>query len=141
MARFVILLVLLGVHIYTLLDIIKSPEASVRSMPRMVWLLVSLVPLLGPLAWMLGGRPLLGGGPNGGSGGPGSGGIQGGPRPGRGPVAPDDDPEFLKRLEEQAWAARMERLRRDRQAGSGTEGQPEGGQQPDGSDAEPRDLR
>jgi hypothetical protein len=135
MARFILFVVLVGIHVYTFLDIVRSPSASVRTLPRSLWLFVSLIPFLGPIAWLLGGRPLVDGGPNGGSGGSGgSGGIQGGPRPGRGPLAPDDDPAFLKRLEEQAWAAKMERLRRERQTGPGPDKQPGGGPLPDSSD-------
>lgn len=116
MARVVLFVALLALHIYVLMDIVKAPGESVRTLPKGVWLFVSLMPIMGPLLWVLGGRPLVGPGYGGEPGG-GSGGSRGGPRPGRGPVAPDDDPEFLKRLDEQSWAARMERLRRERQSG------------------------
>jgi hypothetical protein len=103
-------------HLYVLLDILRAPAPEVRVMPKGLWLVVSLLPLAGPVGWLLAGRPVVGPSSGGGGGG-GGGGIAGGPRPGRGPVAPDDDPEFLKRLDEQTWAARMDRLRREREVG------------------------
>ena len=119
MGRALPFLVLLVLQVYTLVDLVRSNDADVRSLPKPVWFLVWLIPVLGPVAWLVFGRPSVGpstGGPNGSGGG--GGGITGGPRPSRGPVAPDDDPEFLKRIDEQSWSARMERLRRERQAGS-----------------------
>lgn len=118
MGRALPFLALLVLQVYTLVDLLRSNGADVRALPKAVWFLVWLVPVLGPIAWLVLGRPSVGpsSGGSGGSGG-GGGGITGGPRPSRGPVAPDDDPEFLKRLDEQSWSARMERLRRERQSG------------------------
>lgn len=113
MGRFVLVVAVFALHLYVLLDVLRSPGAEVRVMPKGLWLIVSLVPVVGPVGWLMAGRPVLG--PSSDGGGPG--GITGGPRPGRGPIAPDDDPEFLKRLDEQSWAARMEKLRRERAAG------------------------
>jgi hypothetical protein len=51
---------------------------------------------IGPLAWIGFGRPRRaqgGGGPGGGEG------YGGGGRPPRGPIAPDDDPDFLRKLD------------------------------------------
>ena len=133
MPRVVLFLLLLGLHVYVLTDIVKAPGETVRTLPKSLWLFVSMFPVLGPLLWVLGGRPLVGPGYGGEPGG-GSGGITGGPRPGRGPLAPDDDPEFLKRLDEQSWSARMERLRRERQAGSAGGDAADGGAPGSGDD-------
>jgi len=114
--RFIIVIGALALHIYVMLDVLRSPAPEVRILPRWLWFLVSLMPIVGPVGWLVVGRPRVGPAPGGGSGG--GGGIGGGPRPGRGPLAPDDDPEFLKRLDEQSWAARMERLRREREGGT-----------------------
>jgi Phospholipase_D-nuclease N-terminal len=127
--RVVFTVALLALHVYVFMDVVKAPSQNVRTLPKALWLFVSLFPLLGPLLWVLGGRPLVGPGYGGEPGG-GSGGTRPGPRPGRGPLAPDDDPEFLKRLDEQSWAARMERLRRERQSVTG--GPPPDDQMPDG---------
>ena len=70
----------------------------VRNAPRLVWVLVILLlPLVGPLAYFLWGRPLP---PP----------AEGGPvRPGRPrPSAPDDDPDFLRSVD-------IEQTRRDRE--------------------------
>jgi hypothetical protein len=137
--------VILAAYVYTLVDLARTPGDEVRSMPKWAWVVVLLV--LGPLGaigWFVFGRPRAGSPPPGGGAG-GQGGIGAGPRPRPGrPVAPDDDPAFLKRLDEQSWAARMERLRRERQAADGTDGAtgapPEGpagdspaGESPDGA--------
>ena len=113
-SRVLVVVVLLGVWIYTLVDLGRTPGAQVRVLPKWLWLV--LVILLGVLAvplWFLLGRPREGYPPPGGGGGGGGGGLGAGPRPPR-PLAPDDDPDFLKRLDEQSWSARMERLCRER---------------------------
>jgi Phospholipase_D-nuclease N-terminal len=121
--KFVIVLALLTLQIYALVDLVRADSDQVRVLPKALWFLVWLLPVIGPAAWLLLGRPQVGPAP-GGNGGSGGGGISGGgPRPTRGPLAPDDDPDFLRRLDEQSWAARMERLRRERQGGPGP-GQP-----------------
>ena len=125
--RFLLLVAAFALHLYVLLDVLRSPGAQVRLLPKGLWLVVSLLPVVGPVGWLVAGRPVVG--PSGG-GGSGPGGITGGPRPGRGPLAPDDDPEFLKRLDEQSWAARMEQLRRERASGSDRSERP-GGRAPE----------
>jgi hypothetical protein len=127
--RFILAITAVALHLYVLIDLTRSRSEDVRLLPRWLWFLVSLMPVVGPAAYLLAGQPRVGGAPDGGGGG-GAGGIGGGPRP-RGPVAPDDDPEFLKRLDEQSWAARMEQLRRQREAGrSGQSGLPPGDDAP-----------
>ena len=115
MGKFLIALSLLTLQVYALVDLVRADSDEVRTIPKSLWFVVWLIPILGPVAWLLLGRPQVGPSPGGGGPGGGGGGITGGPRPTRGPLAPDDDPEFLRRLDEQSWAARMERLRRDRQ--------------------------
>lgn len=131
MGRALPFLALLVLQVYTFVDLVRSGADEIRSLPKPVWFLVWLVPIAGPIAWLVLGRPRVGpssGGPGGpgGSGG-GGGGITGGPRPGRGPIAPDDDPEFLRRIDERSWAARMERLRRERERGAPPQPQQDGG--------------
>ncbi|HEX6887009.1 MAG TPA: PLD nuclease N-terminal domain-containing protein [Candidatus Nanopelagicales bacterium] len=122
MGRLILVIAALALHLYVLIDLVRSPSGEVRLLPKWLWFLVWLLPIAGPLCYLLAGQPRVERGQGGGGGG--GGGITGGPRP-RGPVAPDDDPEFLKRLDEQSWAARMERLRRER----GTRGGPPSGQE------------
>ncbi|HEU4349548.1 MAG TPA: PLD nuclease N-terminal domain-containing protein [Actinoplanes sp.] len=70
----------------------------VRTMPRFLWVLVILlIPLVGPAAYFLAGRPL----PPPREGGP----VR---RPQPRPAAPDDDPDFLRSMD-------TEQYRRDRE--------------------------
>jgi hypothetical protein len=88
----------LAVYIWFIVDVLRTSGASVRTLPKFVWLIiVVLIPLLGGLLWLLGGRPR----------------GQGRKRRRRGPVAPDDDPAFLRQIGDDAWAERMKRRRGD----------------------------
>ena len=71
--------------VYSLFDVLA--QARTRSLSKPVWVLLALVPIVGPLAWLALGRP-----PS--------------PRPGnnggrsqRRVTGPDDDPDFLWNLE------------------------------------------
>ena len=81
--RVLLTLITVGITIYAFLDCLRCTEEEVRNLPRPLWMLVTLVPLVGGLAWLVSGRPAAG-------------------RPGGLPVrplAPDDDPEFLRSLD------------------------------------------
>ncbi|MCU0262099.1 MAG: PLD nuclease N-terminal domain-containing protein [Candidatus Nanopelagicales bacterium] len=128
MARVVLAVAVLALYIYAMLDLVRAPSADVRLLPKWLWaVVVLLVFLAGPLLYLVLGRPRVEYPPGGGDGG---GSARRGPGP-RGPVAPDDDPEFLRRIDEQSWSARMERLRRERNGG-GTP--PAAGEGPPASD-------
>ena len=124
MVRALFFLVIIGLAVYALADIATSDDRARRGIPRGVWLLVALVPVVGAVAWILSSRAARA---EGGAGGPGrSGGTRpssGGPRR-SGPLAPDDDPEFLWRLEQ-------ERIRREREAGRSGEADGSSGDVPD----------
>ena len=82
--------------VFTLVDCAQSPDARVRNLPKWVWLiLILLVPLAGPVAWLFGGRPVVG--------------APARPQPTapRPPRAPDDDPDFLAKLKPQADHERL----------------------------------
>lgn len=114
MARALFFLVIIGLAVYALADIATSDERARRGLPRGAWFLIALVPIAGPLVWILSSRAQSATG----GAGPGQGhrpgpGVPGGSGPRRpGPVAPDDDPEFLWRLDQ-------ERRRRERENGTG----------------------
>lgn len=77
-------LLAVGLALYAAIDCARTDSRSVRGLPKPVWFLVIIVVILaGPVAWLLAGRP------------------RGRPGPKRvtGPVAPDDDPEFLRDIE------------------------------------------
>lgn len=86
-------------YIYCIIDVSRTPRGETRTLPKYVWLvLVVLVPLLGGAAWLFLGRVWQ--------------------TPGSwfrrsGPVAPDDDPKFLKQLDDDVWAKKMQRRRED----------------------------
>jgi hypothetical protein len=43
-----------------LVDVVRTPAAAIRTLPKPLWLLVVLPPVFGPLAWFLAGRPARG---------------------------------------------------------------------------------
>lgn len=95
MLRVVLVLLGLAIYIWFIVDVLRTSGASVRTLPKFVWLLiVVLIPLLGGVLWLLGGRP-----------------RGQGRRRKRGPVAPDDNPAFLRQLDDDAWTERMKRRR------------------------------
>lgn len=83
--------------IYTLVDCALLQRSRVRGLPRWVWIFVIiLIPVIGPVLWLLIGRGRTGTGRNGGG------------RIVRS-VAPDDDIDFLKGLDRAK--SEQERLR------------------------------
>lgn len=80
-----ILLVVLA--IYCWVEIAMSDPRQVRQLPKGLWALIVFVPLAGPVAWLVSGRP------NGTEVG-----RQATPRPKSRTVAPDDDPDFLRSI-------------------------------------------
>ncbi|WBB63903.1 PLD nuclease N-terminal domain-containing protein [Streptomyces sp. WMMC500] len=136
MLRYLPFLLVLAVWIYAFIDCLNTPEKEVRNLPKLVWVAIIVLfgsVLFGPLAWLVGGRPrgrpvIAGEGAGGGAGRPG--------RRGRW-VAPDDNPDFLRSLEEdrQEEQRREERRRREEKDERGRERDeegPEGRQGPDG---------
>lgn len=97
MLRVLLVLVLLALWISSIIDVARTPAPVTRALPKWAWLLVVvLIPLLGGLLWVLLGRER-----------PGPGRMFGR----RAPAAPDDDPQFLRRLDEEAWRRRMRERR------------------------------
>jgi hypothetical protein len=89
MLKVLIVLVPLAMAIYTVIDAIQTEDASVRYLPKLVWILLILLTAptgIGAIAWFVTGRQR----------GPQSGGR--GPRYPSAPRGPDDDPEFLRNL-------------------------------------------
>ncbi|GAA2500102.1 PLD nuclease N-terminal domain-containing protein [Winogradskya humida] len=94
------MLVDLALLVIALIDCLSSEEYAIRALPRVAWVfLILLFSPIGAIAWFVAGRP-----PrairmsNGETWRPGSG-FPEDERPTRkGPLAPDDDPEFLRNL-------------------------------------------
>jgi len=109
--RVLLVVLVLALYVYALIDLGTSPSDEVRVLPRVVWLLVILVVVIaGPVLWLVFGRPVTDRGGGDGGGGlrarlprlplpPGTGGPLERPRK-PAPRAPDDDPDFLRGLDE-----------------------------------------
>lgn len=84
MLRVLLVVVGFGLSLYALIDCIRTEDDRVKSLPKLVWiLLIVLVTYLGPIAWIIAGRE-----------------RQWPPfAEERRPVAPDDDPDFLRNLD------------------------------------------
>ncbi|MFG1868589.1 PLD nuclease N-terminal domain-containing protein [Micromonospora arborensis] len=100
MARLGVLLFLVQIvlAVCALISCLSAEEGQIRSLPRIVWVLIILFfPLVGSIAWFVAGREPSSGTRKGWPGGTGTTQRQQ-PRP----VAPDDDPEFLRSMQDRA---------------------------------------
>ncbi|MFS0702698.1 PLDc N-terminal domain-containing protein [Cellulomonas sp. 179-A 4D5 NHS] len=106
--RNLLALVVVGLIVYTVIDVTRSDERERLGLHKVLWVaFMVLVPVLGSVTWLLVRRT-----PGRRTGrGPGLGTVP------QAPLAPDDDPEFLWRLEQ-------ERRRREREAGGTGAGEP-----------------
>ena len=100
---------IVGLTFYTLLDAVRTPAHEARTLPKWLWVLVTLLfPVVGPLMWLILGRPKAQ---------PAAGARRGfGQRrnaPAPSVSSPDDDEEYLRWLK-----AKAERERRSREAES-----------------------
>jgi hypothetical protein len=105
MLRLIVVLVVIGIMVYALVDCLRADAHDLRHLPRSGWLLVILVPLVGAVVYLVVGRP-----------------ADVSDEPPARPLAPDDDPEFLRRLDlerRRRQADEERRRRRDRQDGNG----------------------
>ena len=115
MPRVALAIFIVALWIYGLIDCARTPRASMPGrLPKWVWMLLALVPVLGSLLWL--GLSWWAKHPEGLSGTL-SLGRRAGPQASEpAPVAPDDDPEFLAKLDARnrfaEWERRKERERR-----------------------------
>ncbi|MGY4719465.1 PLD nuclease N-terminal domain-containing protein [Naumannella cuiyingiana] len=83
MIRYLPILIAVALLIYCVIELAQAPRDAVRAMPKWLWFFaIVLLPVVGPAAWLLLGRPnarSLG-------------------QHRRTPLSPDDDPDFLRRL-------------------------------------------
>lgn len=117
MSRVLAVLGVLALAIYCLIECVQTDRTQIRHLPKALWLVLILIPVVGPLAWLLLGRPRRGGG--GGSAPPAA------PRRAPAPRAPDDDPDFLAQLDERRRRASREQARQDREDGGQNDEDPE----------------
>jgi Phospholipase_D-nuclease N-terminal len=104
LVRYLPFLILAAITIFTIVDIALIEDSRVRFLPKFAWVIgVLIFSVVASALWFIIGRERLEpGNVSGGSF---------GPRPRRGPVAPDDDPDFLGKLgREQAQEERIRDL-------------------------------
>ncbi|URN12877.1 PLD nuclease N-terminal domain-containing protein [Streptomyces radiopugnans] len=91
MLRLLPTVLILAVWIYAFIDCLNTPENEVRKLPKLAWVFIIVLfgsVLFGPIAWFLAGRPRRNA-------------PYGATRPDeRRWVAPDDNPDFLKSINE-----------------------------------------
>jgi hypothetical protein len=84
MLRVLMFLIPLALSVYAFIDCISTKDEDVRHLPKALWaILVLLFPLVGSISWIIAGKRRS----------PAAEGWSG--------VAPDDNPEFLKSLDEE----------------------------------------
>ncbi|MGI5427768.1 PLD nuclease N-terminal domain-containing protein [Streptomyces sp. CA-179760] len=84
MLRVLMFLVPLALSVYAFIDCISTKDGDIRHMPKPLWALLVLVfPLVGSISWLIAGKKR----------------TPPAARP-RQWVAPDDNPDFLKSLDE-----------------------------------------
>jgi hypothetical protein len=87
----------LALLVVALIDCLSTDEYEIRALPKIVWVFIILLfSPVGPIVWFVAGRPVRDNAPRADAWRPGSG-FPEATRPRR-EVAPDDDPEFLRRL-------------------------------------------
>ncbi|MEU4468904.1 PLD nuclease N-terminal domain-containing protein [Streptomyces sp. NPDC024017] len=85
MLRVLMFLVPLALSVYAFIDCISTKDDDIRHMPKPLWaILVLLFPLVGSISWLIAGKKR----------------VPPAERP-RQWVAPDDNPDFLKSLDEE----------------------------------------
>lgn len=89
--RYLGTLLVIGLVVYCVIDIVRSQPSERLGVPRALWvLLVVLLPVLGSIVWIAVSWTHRS-----------THGTAAGRRVSRGPSAPDDDPEFLWKLDEE----------------------------------------
>lgn len=112
MARLYMLAFVLDIllTVLALISCLSAAEGEVRALPRIVWvILILLFPLVGSITYFVAGRPLATA-PRTNPWQPGNG-LAVSSRPRR-ELAPDDDPDFLARIDRQTRRADEELMRR-----------------------------
>ena len=103
-----------GLTLYTLLDALRTHQDQMRTFPKWLWIIaVIFFPVVGPLLWLLLGRPRAVRAPKTQQGGGFAGSRRGTPPPAT--SSPDDDEEYLRWLKTKA-----DRQRRSREKDAGT---------------------
>lgn len=88
MGRVLMYVLPIALTIYAIADISRTDETQIKLLPKWAWVLLSILLIpIGPIAWLIAGKDRKNNPPFGKRG-----------RKPRGPIGPDDDPDFLKGL-------------------------------------------
>jgi hypothetical protein len=99
MPRVALAVAVLAIYVYGLVDVIRTDRHLTRGFSKTTWIImVALLPLIGAALWFLIGRPRAS--------------AVARPVYQHHPTAPDDDPDFLRNLEQRRRKAEAERLRK-----------------------------
>ena len=128
MARALPILVILGLAVYSFFDVLQTKPGDFRRFSRTSWLVIVLIPILGAALWFIAGRPRRS---RKGYGPPRIISLRGSQRQ----IAPDDDPTFIRKLDEEAWRRKRDKARDDEAQGKN---KPDD-DQPDGDSNPPRE--
>lgn len=120
MPRAILAIASIALTVFALADCVQTDASRVRGIPKWAWIiLVVLIPWVGPLTWLIAGKDRTR--RSGARSGTRPGGV--GPVPRRsGPLAPDEDPDFLRRLDEDIRRERRLREQGDDEAGHDSKG-------------------
>lgn len=142
MLRVLMYLVPLALTVYAFIDCLNTPEDEAKHLPKIAWVFIILLFwIVGPIAWLAAGK------------------MRNAPANGRTPsewhrahrtpyVAPDDNPEFLKSLAEEAAASEEKKdesllksweadlRRREEELKQRENGSPDSADKPDKGDGE-----
>lgn len=88
MGKAILLVVGVVLLVYAVFDLVATPAAQARALPKVLWFVVILVPVVGPLLWILWGHLKTSPPPRGNTG----------RTPPPRPLGPDDDPDYLRGL-------------------------------------------
>lgn len=114
MPRVALAVAILAIYVYGLVDVIRTDRHLTRGFSKTTWIImVALLPLIGAALWFLIGRPRAS--------------AVAQPVYPQHPTAPDDDPDFLRNLEQRRRQAEAERLRKLRNDAA-RKNQPDAGQ-------------
>lgn len=110
--RYLVTLALLALIVYAILDCVRAEEHQRVGLPQWAWVAIIVAfPGVGAIVWLVVSRfaaPTA-------------------PRRPAGPTAPDDDPEFLRELQERMRRERAREQRPDNEQDGDRDGHPEGG--------------
>lgn len=88
MGKFFLAVLAITLLVYALFDLIATPKDKIRGkLPKAVWFVLIVVPVIGPIVWLTVGHRRIWNPP--------SSGGRSAPRPPPRPKGPDDDPDYL----------------------------------------------